>query len=518
MPWLNQDLAGEFDVFVCVNGPSEHSKMVKRLEMHGFIQDPDVLDTWFSSGLWPMSTLGWPDESAIQNPQSAINMWNPTSVLTTAREIITLWVSRMVMFNLYFLDRLPFDDVFIHAMIQDGEGRKMSKSLGNGVDPLDIIESHGADAMRFTLCHMTTQTQDVRMPVEKAATGKNTSPKFDIGRNFCNKLWNAARFALTNLGPAKPGPPGRDQQHEADKKGNDPFLSLDADKMGNDPFLSPDFSLFDRWILARLSSTIEEVNDALKSYRFDAYAKACYDFFWRDLCDWYVEAVKPAMRDPARAPQTSAVLAAALDGALRIMHPVVPFITETIFWKLNEVRKDRSLPGVLELKSSERLINAAWPRRLNEIDPSIEPTVMKLQEIIGAIRNLRNEHKVDLKRVVSVSIKIAGELAATIGSNRETIELLATCKIESIDANLPAIANAAKVSAAGCEILVSGLADEAAEKLRIARRREELKKQEAALQGRLTNEAYLAKAPPHLVQQTKDQLAAVKKELESLGE
>src|SRR5206468_3744259 len=211
-------------------------------------QDPDVLDTWFSSGLWPLSTLGWPDESAIRNPQSALNVWNPTSVLCTAREIITQWVSKMVMFNLYFLDRLPFSDVFIHAMIQDGEGRKMSKSLGNGVDPLDIIESHGADAMRFTLCHMTTQTQDVRMPVEKdPRSGKNTSPKFDLGRNFCNKMWNAARFALSNLENSPRG-------HEDTKD------------------LSSQLSLFDRWILSRLSATLDEVNEALKSYRFDAYA------------------------------------------------------------------------------------------------------------------------------------------------------------------------------------------------------------------------------------------------------
>ncbi len=465
--------------------------------MTTYVQDPDVLDTWFSSGLWPMSTLGWPDESAIQDPKSALNFWNPTSLLTTAREIITLWVSRMVMFNLYFLDRLPFSDVFIHAMIQDGEGRKMSKSLGNGVDPLDIIESHGADAMRFTLCHMTTQTQDVRMPVEKiAGTEKNTSPKFDIGRNFCNKLWNAARFALSNLENINPGPPGPGP------------TALDIQKL----------SLFDRWILSRLCATIDEVNDALKSYRFDAYAKACYDFFWRDLCDWYVEAIKPAMKDPNRAGQTSAVLAAALDGALRIMHPVLPFITETIFWKLNEVSTDRTIPGIIELKPSARLIKASWAKRLDGWqDTDADKIVPQLQEIIGAIRNLRNEHKVDPKRVVTVSIKPTGEIARHIDTNRETIELLAICTLKAIDPNLATIANAAKAQAIGCEIFVEGMADEAAEQQRVAKRREELTKSIAALKGRLANESYIAKAPPHLVQQTKDQLAAAEKELGSLG-
>jgi valyl-tRNA synthetase len=439
-----------------------------------------------------MSTLNWPDESAIANPKSALNTWNPTSLLTTAREIITLWVSRMVMFNLYFLDRLPFYDVFIHAMIQDGEGRKMSKTLGNGVDPLDIIATHGADAMRFTLTHMTTQTQDVRMPVEKdLKTGKNTSPKFDLGRNFCNKLWNAARFALSNLENSP-------RSHED--------VKLSVEQM----------SLFDRWILARLGATIDEVNEALQSYRFDAYAKACYDFFWRDLCDWYVEAIKPAMKDPQRAGTTSAVLAAALDGALRLMHPVLPFVTEMIFWKLNEVRPQRTIPGVIELAASNRLISARWPRASK---PSEDPSdiVARLQEIIGAIRNLRNEHKADPKRIVSVSIKSTRGIGAHLQSNRETVELLGTCTLKTINDNLAPIPNAAKASAAGCEIFVEGMADEAAEQQRIAKRCEELKKSIAALKGRLSNESYTAKAPAHLVQQTKDQLSAAEKEYASLG-
>jgi valyl-tRNA synthetase len=276
-------------------------------------------------------------------------------------------------------------------------------------------------------------------------------------------------------------------------------------------------SLFDRWILSRLSSTIDEVNEALKSYRFDAYAKSCYDFFWRDLCDWYVEAIKPAMKDPARAGSTTTVLAAALDAALRLMHPVVPFITETLFWKLNEVRKERTIAGIIELETSKHLINAAWPRRLKGRDGDAERIVPQLQEIIGAIRNLRNEHKVDPKRVVNVSIKPAGEIRQHIESNREIIELLATCKLIAIDPKLAAIANAAKTSGAGCEIFVESMADEAAEQQRVSKRRDELTKSIAALKGRLANESYIAKAPAHLVQQTKDQLAAAEKELASLG-
>src|SRR5690606_19158923 len=182
--------------------------------------------------------------------------WNPTNVLCTAREIITLWVSRMVMFNLYFLDRLPFHDVFIHAMIQDGEGRKMSKSLGNGVDPLDIIHSHGADAMRFTLASMTTNTQDVRMPVKRdPQTGRNTSEKFDIGRNFANKLWNAVRFALGKLSE-----------------------NANASTAANTQTGAADFNAADHWILARLAATIRDTTQAINHYEFADYARALYDF------------------------------------------------------------------------------------------------------------------------------------------------------------------------------------------------------------------------------------------------
>jgi valyl-tRNA synthetase len=394
----------------------------------------------------------------------------------------------MVMFNLYFRDCLPFSDVSIHPMVQDGEGRKMSKSLGNGVDPLDIIHSHGADAMRFTLAHMTTQTQDVRMPVERDATsGKNTSPKFDIGRNFCNKLWNAARFALMNLSSVeqKPG---------------------DSNPQG----------LADRWILSRFARAARECASALREYRFDQYAKACYDFFWGDLCDWYLEAIKPAMKDPARAPQTANVLASVLDASLRLMHPMIPFITETLWWKLNEVRATRGIPRQLELPPSPRLIKAAWPKA-GESDDAIEATFARLQEIIQALRNLRNEHKVDPKRTIAVTVSAGAEQAREIDDNRELIELLATCQIKQIGANLSVAGKAARASAGEVEMFVEGMADEAAEQQRVAKSCEELKKKIAALRGRLENKAYAEKAPPKLVQETRDQLAAAEAEFAKLG-
>ncbi|MFA7486121.1 MAG: class I tRNA ligase family protein, partial [Phycisphaerae bacterium] len=244
--------------FLCVKDPlGEDKEVVEFLEVNGFEQDFDVLDTWFSSALWPFSTLGWPDET----PE--FKTFYPGNVLCTAREIITLWVSRMVMMGQYCAGDIPFSQVYIHAMIQDGEGRKMSKSLGNGIDPLVAIDSHGADAMRFTLASMTTETQDVRMPVIEMTLpdGRkaNSSPKFDNGRNFCNKLWNASRFAMMNL------------------EGIDPE-AFDKNK------LAP----ADKWILSRLAAVISETTDCIDNFKFSEPINDLYKFFWNDFCDWYL--------------------------------------------------------------------------------------------------------------------------------------------------------------------------------------------------------------------------------------
>jgi valyl-tRNA synthetase len=420
------------------------------------------------------------------------------------------------MLNLYFLNRLPFTDVFIHATILDGEGRKMSKSLGNGVDPLDIIQSHGADAMRFTLASMSTHTQDFRMPVETdPKTGRNTSPKFDIGRNFCNKIWNAVRFALMNL-----------QSDEATKRRSDggkedsgpPPSSSSPSSLPSSPSSlrrSVASSLADRWILSRFNRTVQACEESLRDYRFDQYAKSCYDFFWGDFCDWYLEAIKPAMKDPKRAAQTSDVLAAVIDGSLRLLHPIIPFITETIWWKLNEVRPNRGIPGRLECPPSERLIKAAWPK-VGEFSEAAEAIFPRLQETIGAIRNLRNEYKVDPKKSVGVTIIAAPEPARQITENQELIELLATCTLKEVSPDAKGIEKAARVAAAGVEIYVDGLIDEAAEQQRAQKRREELSKQIGAMKGRLANPGYIAKAPPHLVKQTQDQLAQAEAELGKL--
>ena len=555
LSWPEQGTGGKPQLWVCVR--SDRSELIEGLEQEGLRQDPDVLDTWFSSALWPLSTLSWPADTL------ELRAWNPSNVLCTAREIITLWVSRMVMFNLYFRDCLPFKDVFIHAMIQDGEGQKMSKSLGNGVDPMDIIERHGADAMRFTLTSMTTHTQDVRMPVdlvdphsgttfqpEKITTpagyvvaapvqkspadpskkmvssygvtvgaakptpemplAKNTSSKFDEGRKFCNKIWQVAlHFAMNNLAKIAPEP-------------------VDEQK----------WSMADRWIVSRLNRTVAEADEALKAYRFDQYAKACYDFFWRDFCDWYVETIKPALRDPARAGQTANVLAAVLDASLRLMHPMMPFITEVLWWKLNDVRPGpRELPGRIvgaavvspssrndEGRDKSRryrgdeglLVRASWPT-VGDFAQAAEHIFPRLQEVVGAIRTVRNQYNLSPKQKVTVSVMAPGDSARQITTNREMIELLATCTLKDARPDLSPVEKAARVNAAGCEIYIEGLVDESAEKQRSAKRREELRKEQTALRGRMSNQAYMSKAPPHLVKQTQDRLAAVEAELAKLG-
>ena len=439
---------------------------------------------------------------------------------------------------------MPFREVFIHAMIQDGHGQKMSKSLGNGVDPLDIIATHGADAMRFTLSGMTTHTQDVRLPVDVLdphtgeafaadtfvnasgytvfkpvqthqgkqmvssyglATGeatptpempaaRNTSAKFDQGRNFCNKLWNAARFVIANL-----------QEHAAQP----------ASAGGLESVNEQAWTVVDRWILSRLARTVEAANKALEDYRFDRYATACYDFFWRDFCDWYVEAAKPVMRSGGdAAAQTGQILATCLDVSLRLMHPMIPFATERLWWALNEAMPNRGIPGKFDCPPSERCIKAAWPTAAPPpaprpaTDDAAEAVVARLQEIAQAIRTIRTENKVDPRKTVPVTIR--GEV-----EDVATLELWTTSQITaSPDAAEPA--DAAKTTAAGCEIFVAGVVDPAAEAGRVAKERADLEKKVKTLQGRLANKGYTDKAPPHLVQQTRDELASAAAELGKL--
>lgn len=536
------------------------------LERNGWTRDPDVLDTWFSSALWPLSTLGWPGDT----PELAA--FNPTSTLCTAREIITLWVSRMVMFNRYLRAMgngegamgeentpetvssgplpiahaplpssgpVPFRDVFIHAVIQDGQGQKMSKSLGNGVDPLDIIASHGADAMRFTLCHMTTQTQDVRMPVdlvcphtgdtftpkyittkdgyvvqapiqesprdkskkmvtvygvasgETRATpdmplAKNTSAKFDLGRNFANKLWNAARFAMGILSNAAGDAPA-----EIDPR---------------------DLSLPDRWMLSRLHDAVTSADQALKSFEFSVYAQVVYDILWRDFCDWYLEAIKPSV---AADPRQQRVLAAVLDAILRLLHPIMPFVTESIYEQV------RSLPRAqirgLTLREPGRdglLCTAGWPLcDASLANAAAAAEFERVRGLVTAIREVRATQNVHTKRQVTLHVP-----AARMDALRAHESLVAgLCQLGQVTTQR-ADGVSATFTFEAAEFGLSNLADAVdagAEVERLTRQIEELDKAIKTLGGRLSNESYVAKAPPKLVQETKDQLTKAMAEREA---
>ncbi|MDD5326374.1 MAG: valine--tRNA ligase [Phycisphaerae bacterium] len=449
-------------------------------------QDEDVLDTWFSSALWPFSTMGWPDET----PE--LKTFYPGDVLCTAREIITLWVSRMVMMGQYCAGDIPFKDVFIHAMIQDGEGRKMSKSLGNGIDPFVAIDSHGADAMRFTLVSMTTQTQDVRMPVEKMKLpdGRtvNTSPKFDVGRNFCNKLWNASRFAMMNLEGIEAG-------------------KFDKDKL----------TITDKWILSRLAQTAGDVTAQLDDFKYSEPLALLYKFFWNDFCDWYLEWIKPRMQDEQQKPIAQSVLAFVLDQVLRLLHPFMPFITEGIFQKLNEIAPVRGLEGLAEAKQAEALVVAEWPGQLNSlVNKDIERQIEIIQSPVRAFRDMKNKYNIANNKMVSASASVSADVLAVLKTNAELICNMAGLKgfEPGIDVAKPAKAAVAVVE--GLSFYMHDVIDPEAERAKLQKQKDEIEKAKRSAEARLNNENFIAKAKPEVVSQARDKLAELTEQLKQL--
>ena len=469
---------GEYTVYVC---PLEDS-LGATWEKKGFTRDEDVLDTWFSSALWPFSTMGWPAKTA------ELGKYYPTDVLCTAREIITLWVTRMVMMGQYCIGDIPFTDVFIHAMIQDGEGRKMSKSLGNGIDPLDIIDSHGADAMRFTLVSMTTQTQDVRMPVEEMTLpdGRTcrTSPKFDVGRNFCNKLWNAARFAMMNLEGC---PPWED--------------------------IRPAGQLADAWILSRLNGTIRDATAALEAFRFNELAEKLYHFMWDDFCDWYLEIAKGRINSGDAAPK--AIVAHCLDVLLRLLHPIIPFITEAIWARLNEVAPVRGPGGQ---QAEPLLARAEWPRAdAGAINQQAEHDFEMLADMIRQIRNARSRHNVPPPSKLAVKVEGSGPAASLVADNADLLKSQAGLSEVSVVehlANPPA--DAAAVTAANIKLHVLGIIDRQAEVQRLTKQAETLRRGVQGIEAKLANEGFVSKAPPAVVQRERQRLAQLKADLEAV--
>lgn len=475
---------GEKYFYFCV--PEGNHNVEMNLESMGCVRDEDVLDTWFSSALWPFSTMGWPDDT------DELKTFYPGDVLCTAREIITLWVSRMVMMGQYCVGDIPFTDVYIHAMIQDGQGRKMSKSLGNGIDPLVAIDSHGADAMRFTLATMTTETQDVRMPVAEMQLpdGRkvNTSPKFDIGRNFCNKLWNASRFAMMNL------------------EGTDP-AKFDTGKM----------TLADKWILSRLAEVIEHTTDSLDGFKFSEPINNLYKFFWNDLCDWYLEWIKPRMADDEQRAVAQNVLAFVLDQTLRLLHPFIPFITEGIFQKLNEIAPQRGLKGLSDAPKSDAMVIAAWPGSIAGLkDAKVEADIDFVQTATRSLRDIRSKYNIAPSKKMAASASAKADAAEVLNTCNSLICQLANLTEFSVSENIDKPQNAAAVITEQMQIFLHDAIDPEAELKRLKKQYEETLKAKKGIENKLANENFVSRAKPQVVAKSREKLAELTEKLETI--
>ncbi|MHA7962525.1 valine--tRNA ligase [Paenibacillus sp. CAU 1782] len=412
-------------------------------------QDNDVLDTWFSSALWPFSTLGWPEQT------EDLQRYYPTNVLVTGYDIIYFWVSRMIFTALEFTDEMPFKDVLMHGLVRDKDGQKMSKSLGNGVDPLEVIEQYGADAMRFMISTGSTPGQDLRFRFEKV----------EQARNFANKIWNASRFALMNL---------------------EGFTAEDIN-------INVKLGTADRWILHRLNETVADVTRMIDSYEFGETGRVLYNFIWDDLCDWYIEFSKLSLngsdQDAKRA--TQSVLSYVLDRTQRLIHPFMPFISEEIW---------QHLPHV-----GDTITLAEWP----VYDPALEaPDAVSemelLMDMIRSVRNIRAEVNVPMSKKVELLIKPVGDgEEAILKRNEVFIQRFCGTSLLEIDTAIAAPDKAMTAILTGAELYLplAGLIDIAQEVARLEKERDHLNAEVQRVEKKLANEGFVAKAPAKVIEE-----------------
>ncbi len=420
----------------------------------GWRQDEDVLDTWFSSALWPFSTLGWPEQTAD------LSKFYPTSVLVTGYDILFFWVARMMMFGLYAMDgRQPFDVVALHGMVRDQYGKKMSKSFGNVVDPLDWIDRFGADATRFTLARGANPGSDVPVS-EEWCQGS---------RNFCNKLWNATRFALIN------------------------GAHTDGD-------LPSELSSIDRWILSRLQHTITEVDEHFEAYEFAKVCDSLFHFAWDDVCDWYVELAKPVLTgdDQAAAERTRRVLGHVLDQLLRLLHPVIPFVTDELWCALTKAEGDTSV------------MVAAWPAADPAlIDDAAEAELEMLQRVVTEVRRFRADQ--GLKPGQRVAAALDGLAGAGIAAHEPLMRFLA--RLDAPGEGFSATGTIAVAGGVTVSLDTRGSIDVAAERARLTKDRAAAEKEIAQATAKLGNEGFLAKAPEQVVGKLRERLATAEADL-----
>ena len=425
-------------------------------------QDEDTLDTWFSSALWPFSTLGWPDET------EELKYFYPTDTLVTGYDIIFFWVARMIFSGLKHMDKAPFNTVLFHGLLRDSQGRKMSKSLGNGIDPVDVINQYGADALRFTLVTGNSPGNDARYSDEKVAAS----------RNFANKIWNAARFI---------------------------HMNIDGHSV---PCALPEtLSLEDQWIVSRFNTVTKEVTENLDKFELGMAVSKLYDFIWDDFCDWYIELAKRPLTggDEAAAQNTRQVLVWVLTNTLALLHPFMPFVTEEIW---------QSLPH-----QGEALIVAPWPEyEEGRAFPQAEAEMKKVMELITAVRTRRSEMNVPPSKKAHLAIEAAD--TAAFEAEKEAIARLAYCSGVEVAQSVPQAEGSVTVVTAACRayLPMDDLVDKKAETARLTKELEGAKKQLATAEAKLHNEKFISKAPQKVIDGVKDNAEKLREKVRGIEE
>lgn len=447
-------------------------------------QDPDVLDTWFSSGLWPFSTLGWPE----QTPD--FKTYYPTSLLITGYDILFFWVARMAMLGIHFTGEVPFRVVYLHSLVRTSSGEKMSKSKGTGLDPVALNQQYGTDAMRFCLASMAAPGTDIVLSDDRLAGA----------RNFANKIWNAARFLFVNLDKFEAGGTSLESLASPEVRARAPYA--DGDKV----------PLIDGWLYERLASTIETVNDALANYRFHEAAQSVYQFFWGDFCDWYIEWVKPELLNANRGRAVVAWnnLFAAFDAALRLLHPFMPFLTEELWHQLPQAAGAKSIALSEFPKARTEWKNIAAREQFTLI-----------QDVIGALRNIRSEMKIDLKKRVPAEFSSSdAKIRLLMESNRDAIlrlGMLSDLKVSG--ERLPQAGGAVRSTAQfDVRIEYSETVDASAEIPRLSKEIEGLQNAITSKESQLGNETFRSRAPEKIIKGLEATLAEQNIELKKLKE
>lgn len=435
-------------------------------------QDEDALDTWFSSALWPFSTMGWPDNTEL------LKQFYPTSVLVTGYDIIFFWVARMLIMGMEFMKEIPFEKVFIHGLVRDSQGRKMSKSLGNGIDPLEVIEKYGADTLRFMLITGNTPGNDMRFYWERV----------EGTRNFANKIWNASRFALMNM-------EGYDKDAE----------------------LAP-YTLADKWILSRLQDTVKDVTGLLERFELGEAGRAIYDFIWSEVCDWYIEIAKPRLYNKEAAAERATaqhVLATVLVSAMKLLHPYMPFITEEIY---------QCLPH-----EAESIMISKWPVADESlINPEAERGMNAIMDSIKAIRNMRAEVNANPGKKIPAIMLVSEDLREVVAHNDSYIKLLGgidNLELRPLNGEKPENAMAAVVTGIEVYLPLAGLIDVEKETQRLSKELAAMEKDLQRAGGKLNNAGFLAKAPEDVIakerakyEELSGKIEAVKKRMAYLAE